>query len=316
MAPLPTRDDVLRARETIGDRLHRTPSFGSRTLSELTGARVHLKAELFQRTGSFKPRGVLNKLASLDPDQKARGVCTWSAGNAAQAVAYAAALEGAPCRVFMWRTANSDKVAATRGYGAEVDLDADSAAEAYERIVAYAEETGSAFVHPFDDPVLHAGHGTIGLEIEEDVPDVDVVVVPVGGGGLIAGVATAVGCRVIGVEPEGAASMTVALEAGEPVPIQPKSIADGLATPFVGTGSLAVCAKRVEQVVLVTDEEIEDAFRLLYARAKLACEPAGAASTAALLAGKVPLERGERVVAVVSGGNAAAETSSAILARR
>jgi threonine dehydratase len=143
-----------------------------------------------------------------------------------------------------------------------------------------------------------------------------VVVVPVGGGGLIAGVATAVGCRVVGVEPEGAGSMTAALAAGEPVPIQPKSIADGLATPFVGTGSLAVCAKRVEQVVLVTDEEIEDAFRLLYARAKLACEPAGAASTAALLAGKVPLERGERVVAVVSGGNAAAETSSAILARR
>src|SRR5215471_7880646 len=170
MAQAPTRDDVLRAREMIGDRLHRTPTFGSRTLSELTGASVHLKAELFQRTGSFKPRGVLNKLASLDADRKAQGVCTWSAGNAAQAVAYAAALEGIPCRVFMWRTANPEKVAATRGYGAAVDLDADSAAEAYERIVAYAEETGSTFVHPFDDPLLHAGHGTLGLEIEEDVP--------------------------------------------------------------------------------------------------------------------------------------------------
>jgi threonine dehydratase len=316
MDPAPTRDDVLRARETIGDRLHRTPAFGSRTLSELTGARVHLKAELFQRTGSFKPRGVLNKLASLDPDQKARGVCTWSAGNAAQAVAYAAALEGVPCRVFMWRTANPDKVAATRGYGAQVDLDADGAAEAYERIVAYAEQSGSTFVHPFDDPALQAGHGTIGLEIEEDVQGVDVVVVPIGGGGLIAGVASAVGCRVIGVEPAGAASMTAAIAAGEPVPVQPKTIADGLATPFAGTGSLAVCVERVEQVVLVTDEEIEDAFRFLYARAKLACEPAGAASTAALLAGKVPLERGEPVVAVVSGGNAAAETASAILAQR
>ena len=312
----PTRDDVLRARETIGERLHRTPTFGSRTLSELTGAQVHLKAELFQRTGSFKPRGVLNKLASIHPDEKARGVCTWSAGNAAQAVAYVAALEAVPCRVFMWRTANPDKVAATRGYGAEVDLEADSAAEAYERIVAYAGETGSTFVHPFDDPVLHAGHGTVGLEIEEDVPDVGVVVVPIGGGGLIAGVATAVGCRVIGVEPEGAASMTAALAAGEPVPIQPKSVADGLATPFVGTGSLAICAERVEQVVLVTEEEIEEAFRFLYGRAKLACEPAGAASTAVLLAGKVRLERGERVVAVVSGGNAASETASAILARR
>jgi threonine dehydratase len=316
MALAPTRDDVIRARETLGDRLHRTPTFGSRTLSELTGASVHLKAELFQRTGSFKPRGVLNKLASLDPDQKARGVCTWSAGNAAQAVAYAAALEGVPCRVFMWRTANPDKVAATRSYGAEVDLDADGAAEAYERIVAHAEETGSTFVHPFDDPVLHAGHGTLGLEIEEDVPGVDVVVVPIGGGGLISGIASAVGCRVVGVEPAGAASMTAALEAGEPVPIQPETIADGLATPFAGTGSLAVCVERVERVVLVTDGEIEAAFRFLYARAKLACEPAGAASTAALLAGKVPLESGERVVAVVSGGNAATETTSAILARR
>jgi threonine dehydratase len=316
MAPAPTRDDVARARETLGDRLHRTPTFGSRTLSELTGAQVYLKAELFQRTGSFKVRGVLNKLASLGPAEKAAGVCTWSAGNAAQAVAYAAALEAIPCRVFMWRTANPGKVAATRGYGADVDLDADDAACAYDRIVAYAEETGSTFVHPFDDPVLQAGHGTIALEIEEDVPRVDVVVVPIGGGGLISGIASAVGCRVVGVEPEGAASMTAALDAGEPVSIKPATVADGLATPFAGAGALAVCAERVDRVVLVTDAEIEDAFRFLYARAKLACEPAGAASTAALLAGKVELGAGERVVAVVSGGNTAAETASAILAPR
>ncbi|MGE5272192.1 MAG: threonine ammonia-lyase [Verrucomicrobiota bacterium] len=316
MAPVPTRDDVLRARATIGDRLHRTPTFGSRTLSELTGARVHLKAELFQRTGSFKPRGVLNKLASLGPAEKAAGICTWSAGNAAQAVAFAAALEGVPCRVFMWRTANPGKVAAARGYGADVDLDSAGAAEAYDRIVAYVEETGSTFVHPFDDPVLQAGHGTIGLEIEEEVPGVDVVVVPIGGGGLIAGIACTVDCRVVGVEPEGAASMTAALEAGEPVRIQPKTIADGLATPFTGTGALAACAAKVDRVVLVSDEEIEHAFRFLYGRAKLACEPAGAASTAALLSGKVQLEPGERVVAVVSGGNTAAETASAILAPR
>jgi threonine dehydratase len=312
----PTRDDVARARETIGGRLHRTPTFGSCTLSELTGAEVYLKAELFQRTGSFKPRGVLNKLASLGPVEKQAGVCTWSAGNAAQAVAYAAALEPILCRVFMWRTANPGKVAATRGYGAEVDLDADGPAEAFERVVAYSEETGSTFVHPFDDPVLQAGLGTIGLEIEEDVPGVAVVVVPIGGGGLIAGIASAMGCRVVGVEPEGAASLTAALEAGEPVPIQPKTVADGLATPFTGAGTLAVCTERVDRVVLVTDAEIEDAFRFLYARAKLACEPAGAASTAALLAGKIELERGERVVAVVSGGNAAPETASAILAAR
>jgi len=312
----PTRDDVARARATLGDRLHRTPTFGSRTLSELTGADVHLKAELFQRTGSFKPRGVLNKLASLSAAEKAAGVCTWSAGNAAQAVAYGAALEGIACRVFMWRAANSEKVAATRGYGAEVDLEADGPADSYDRLIAHVEETGSTFVHPFDDPVLQAGHGTVALEIEEDVPGVDVVVVPVGGGGLIAGIASAAGCRVVGVEPEGAASLTVALKAGEPVRIQPKTIADGLGAPFTGARTLAVCAERVDQVVLVTEGEIEDAFRFLYARAKLACEPAGAAATAALLAGKITLERGERVVAVVSGGNAATETASAILASR
>jgi threonine dehydratase len=311
-----TRDDVLRARETIGGRLHRTPTFSSATLSALTGARVHLKAELFQRTGSFKPRGVLNKLASLSAEEKARGVATWSAGNAAQAVAYAAALDGAPCRVFMWRSANLRKVEAARGYGAEVDLEADGPAEAYERVVAWAEETGATFVHPFDDPVLQAGHGTLGLELAEDVPDVDLVVVPVGGGGLIAGVATAVDCRVVGVEPEGAATLTAALAAGRPVPIRPQTIADGLGAPFTGEGTLAVCRERVGEVVLVTEEEIEEGVRFLYGRAKLACEPAGAATTAALLAGKVALGHGETVVLVVSGGNAAPETASAILARR
>jgi threonine dehydratase len=316
MAVPPSLDDVLAARETIAGRVHRTPMFTSAALSEIVGANVFLKAELFQRTGSFKPRGVLNKIASLDAGERRRGVVTWSAGNAAQAVAYGAAAERIGCRVFMWRTANPLKVAATRGYGAEVDLDADGAAEAHERLLAHVQETGAVFVHPFDDPLLQAGHGTIGLEIEEDVPDVDVVVVPVGGGGLIAGIARAVGCRVVGVEPEGAASLTAALAVGKPVPIVPKSVADGLAAPFTGEGALAVSRERVERIVLVTEEEIEEGFRFLHTRAKLACEPAGAASTAALLAGKVPLEPGERVVAVVSGGNAAPETASAILASR
>jgi threonine dehydratase len=313
-------DDVLAARETIAGRLHRTPTFSSATLSELAGARVHLKAELFQRTGSFKPRGVLAKLASLTGEEKARGVVTWSAGNAAQAVAYGAAAEGIDCRVFMWRTANPEKVAATRGYGAEVDLESENAAEAHERLLAHVEATGAVFVHPFDDPVLHAGHGSLGLEVLQDVPDAGVVVVPVGGGGLIAGVATAVKglrpeARVIGVEPEGAATLTAALEAGEVVPIVPQTIADGLAAPFTGEHALAVCRERVDEVVLVSEAEIEDGFRFLYRRAKLACEPGGAAATGALLAGKIACRPGEIVVAVVSGGNAAPETASAILAR-
>ncbi len=293
----------------------------SRTLSERTGARVHLKAELFQRTGSFKPRGVVAKIESLTAEERRRGVVTWSAGNAAQAVAWAAAAAGVDCRVFMWRTASPLKVAATRGYGAEVDLEAENAAESHERLLAHVERTGAVFVHPFDDPVLHAGHGSVGLEVLEDVPEAAVVVVPIAGGGLITGVATAVkglrpGTRVIGVEPDGAATMTAALAAGAVMPIAPETIADGLAAPFVGEGTLAVCRELVDEVVLVSDAEIEEAFRLLYTRAKLACEPAGAATTAALLSGKVVLEPDDQVVAVVSGGNVAPETASAILAAR
>ena len=195
----------------------------SEALSERTGARVHLKAELFQRTGSFKPRGVLAKLGSLTEEEKQRGVVTWSAGNAAQAVAFGAAAEAVACRVFMWRTANALKVEAARGYGAEIDQEADTAAEAYDRLLAHVEATGATFVHPFDDPVLHAGHGSLGIEVLEDVPGADVVVVPVGGGGLISGVATAVKgkrpqARVIGVEPEGAAGLHAALTAGHAGP--------------------------------------------------------------------------------------------------
>jgi threonine dehydratase len=311
------RDTVLRARETIGGRVHRTPMFSSAALSERIGARVHLKAELFQVTGSFKPRGMLAKLSSLSDDEKRRGVVTWSAGNAAQALAWSAAAEGIPCRVFMWRNANPLKIAATRGYGAEIDDEADGPAASHERLLEHVEQTGAIFIHPFDDPVLQSGHGTIGLEIEEDVPAATTVVVPVGGGGLIAGIASAVnGRRVVGVEPEAAASLTAALDAGHTVQITPKSIADGLAAPFTGEGTLAVAKERVDEVVLVSEAEIEEAFRFLYTRAKLACEPAGAAATAALLSGKIGLEKGETVVAVVSGGNAAPETASAILAKR
>jgi threonine dehydratase len=309
-----SRDDVLAAREAIAGRLVRTPVLASLALSEEIGAAAFLKAELFQRTGSFKPRGVLAKLATLRAEERARGVVTWSAGNAAQAVAYAAALEGITCRVFMWRTASRFKVDATRARGAEVDLEAGDPWEGYERLLAHVEETGSTFVHPFDDPVLQAGHGTLGLELAEDVPDADVVVCPVGGGGLIAGVATALDCRVVGVEPEGAPTLTEALRAGRSVRIEPRTIADGLATPFAGELALEVCSERVEHVVLVSEEEIAAGMRFLYERAKLACEPAGAAASAALLAGKVPVQAGETVVAIVSGGNVDPRIAAAILA--
>ncbi len=312
---------VTAARDTIAGRVHRTPTFGSATLSELTGARVQLKAELFQRTGSFKPRGVLTKLASLSEDERARGVIGISAGNHAQALAWAAREEGLSALVVMWADANPAKVAAARGYGAEVDLRAPGPTEAFDRLDELIEKTGRTLVHPFDDPLVIAGQGTVGLELVEDVPDVDVVVVPVGGGGLITGIATAVkglrpAAKVVAVEPERSPALHDALQAGRSVPVEPRSIADGLGAPFAGEHAVAVCSVLGVESVLVTEEEIEEGFRFLYARAKLACEPAGAAATGALLAGKIALEPGQQVVSVVSGGNAAPETASAILASR
>lgn len=313
MAALPIgREDVERAASVVAGRLHRTPTLSCRSL----GPDVYLKAELFQKTGSFKPRGMLNALASLTPEEKARGIVTWSAGNAAQGAAFAAAQEGVRCKVFMWATANPLKVAATRGYGAEVDLESSGPAEAHERLLSYAEQTGCTFVHPFGNTALQAGFGTVGLEIVEDVPDVATIVVPVGGGGLVSGVSTAVDCRVVGVEPEQSPTLTAALAAGEPVPVEPRSMADGLGAPFTTEGTLAIVRARVDAVVTVTEEEIAEGLRFLYTRAKLACEPAGAASVAALLAGKIRLEPGAPLVALVSGGNADPRVVAGILAGR
>ncbi|MGZ4334002.1 MAG: pyridoxal-phosphate dependent enzyme [Gaiellaceae bacterium] len=302
----PTRDDVMRARETLGDRLPRTPLLASRTI----GAR--LKCELFQRTGSFKARGALNKISNLTVEEKERGVIAISAGNHAQAVAYAAATEGIDALVVMWRGASEQKINATRSYGATVDLEADDPGTAFERLNALVEETRRTLVHPFDDPVVLAGAGTVGLEIEEDAPDADVVVVPVGGGGLIGGIQTAIGgrMRVVAVEPDTSTALHSAIAAGRPVPVTPTSIADGLNAPFAGQIATEIC-KDLERV-LVTEDEIEHAFRVLYERAKLACEPAGAVATAAWLAGKI---EADRPVLLVSGGNVAGGTAAAILAR-
>jgi len=308
-------DDILAARDAIGGRLHRTPLFSSAALGELTGARVFLKAELFQKTGSFKPRGVLTNLAALSADERRRGVISISAGNHAQALAWGAAAEGIDALLVMWQGASEAKIAATRAYGAEVDLEARDPAEAFGRLAELEAETGRTLVHPFDHPLTIAGQGTVGLEIAEDVPDASTIVVPVGGGGLISGIATAAqGRRVIGVEPELSPALHEALAAGKPVAVEPKSIADGLSAPFAGVHCLEICRQLVNQVVLVGEEDLEQAFRFLYERAKLAAEPAGAAAAAALLAGKIPLDAGETVVAVVSGGNVATQTAAAILA--
>ena len=321
MPPLVSLDDVLAARERIDGRLHRTPMLGSRTLSERVGADVSFKAELFQRTGAFKPRGVLNKLATLSDEEKRRGVISISAGNHAQALAYASAVERIDALVVMWQTASAMKIAAARGYGATIDTEAPDIPAAFERLDELIAETGRTLVHPYDDPVVMAGQGTVGLEIVEDLPEVDVVLVQVGGGGLVSGIATAVKglrpeARVVAVEPELSAALHESLKAGRPVSVEPRSIADGLNGPYAGGNCVEVCGALGVESILVTEEDLEEGFRFMYGRMKLACEVAGAATAAALLAGKVDLEPGSTVAALVSGGNVAPEAAVAILAER
>jgi threonine dehydratase len=304
-----SRDDVERARTVLAGRIHRTPTFSSQALG------VSLKAELFQKTGSFKARGALNRLVALTPEERERGVVTWSAGNHAQAVAWAAAEEGVDCLVEMWEGVSPPKVEATGGYGATVDLSPPDAAAAYDRTVAVAEEEGRVFVHPHSDPLVVAGHGTLALELLEDVPDLETVVVGTGGGGLISGIVTALDgrARIIGVAPERAQAFPAGLAAGHSVRVETDTIADGLAPPFAGELPIEICRGRVE-TVLVTEDEIAEAMRFLYERAKLACEPAAAAAAGAVLAGKV--EAGRGVAVIVSGGNVEPAEAAAILSRQ
>jgi threonine dehydratase len=314
-----TLDDVHRARERIAGRLHRTPLLSSRTLSEQIGADVHFKAELLQRTGSFKPRGVLNKLSTLSDEEKGRGVISISAGNHAQALAYASRVEGIDALVVMWETASPMKIAAARGYGATIDTEAPDIPAAFDRLDELIESTGRTLVHPYDDPLVMAGQGTVGVEMLEDAPEADVVLVPVGGGGLVSGIATAVkgmkpAARVVAVEPERSPALHASLEAGEPVTVEAKSIADGLNGPYAGANCVRVCSELGVESVLVTEDALREAFRFMYGRMKLACEVAGAATAAALMSGSVELEPGQTVAAVVSGGNVAPQTAVAILA--
>ena len=310
--------EVLAASRAVGGRLPRTPVLSSATLGAAFGGRAYLKAELFQKTGSFKPRGMLAKLASLTADERARGVVTISAGNAAAALAYGSALERIDCLVVMWRGASEQKLDAVRAYGARVDLEARDPEEAFGRLAELRDASGRTFVHPFDDPIVIAGHGSLGLELLEDRPDVDVVVVPVGGGGLVSGVATAVkgarpDVRVVAVEPEGSRALGAALDAGKPTPVVPDSIADGLNAPFAGENCFAVCRELLDAAVTVSEHEIRAAFRFLYERTKLAAEPAAAVAVAALLSSNVEGIEGKSIVVVVSGGNVSAKTASAIL---
>ncbi|HEX6048312.1 MAG TPA: threonine/serine dehydratase [Gemmatimonadaceae bacterium] len=298
--------DIAAARDAIRHRLHYTPVVRSTYLGERVGGRVHLKLELFQKTGSFKPRGVLNRLAHLSDAERRRGLISLSAGNHAQAVAWAAREYDVSATIVMPANASATKVAATRGYGGNVvQTDGDLLATA----LSYQRERGLTLVHPFDDPYVIAGQGTVGLEIVEQVPEVGLVLVGVGGGGLISGVAAAVkalapNARVVGVEPEGAPGMTESLRRGEPVRLdRVDTIADGLAAPFAGRLNYAHVAALVDEMVLVSDAEIAAAIPVLMERCKILPEPAAAAATAALLSGKVVPPPNATTAVVVSGGN-------------
>lgn len=297
------------ARARVAPAVHHTPLLHSSTLSQLTGYDVWLKAEVFQRGGSYKVRGPSNKLPQLSPEQRQNGVICSSAGNHAQGVALAAAQLGIPATVVMARGATPAKIAATEGYGATVVLHGEIWDDANAEALRLAEEHGLTFIHPFDDLQLIAGQGTLGLEILDDCPHVDVVVVPIGGGGLISGVSAAIKGRkpetaIVGVESSGAPAMTRSVEAGELVTLESLDCRiDGLKVARVGENTLAIVRELVDRLVTLPDREIFDAVLWTMARCKLVVEGAAAAPVAALLAGLVEAAPGSTVVCVLSGGN-------------
>jgi threonine dehydratase len=324
--PVASLDDAalevpLSAIEDAAGRLdgivHRTPILSSLTAAEwvhratgvrLRDDRLYLKAEHLQKTGSFKPRGMTNRIATLSTAARRRGAITLSAGNAGQAYAWAGAAARVPITVVMPEGAVRSKVEACQGYGARVVLHGSHVGDTFAEMERIRDAEGLTFVHPFDDPAVIAGNGMVGLEILDDVPDADVVVVGVGGGGLICGIASAIKARrpearIVGVEPERSNALSLALQRNEIVTIQPDSVADGLGSPFAGRWTLAIARRLVHEIVLLDDATILAGMRFALERLKQVVEPAGAAALAAVLAGRVDLHDGERVVVVLCGGN-------------
>jgi threonine dehydratase len=299
---------VYAARVAIQGAVTRTPLLFSEALSERIGRPLYLKLENLQKTGSFKPRGALAKIASLTDEEKAHGLVTISAGNHAQSLAYAARAAGVRCTVVMPADAPKTKIANTRAYGATVILHPDRVT-LLARCREEQDAHGYVYAAPFDDPYVIAGQGTVGLEILEDLPDAAAIIVPVGGGGLIAGIAVAARglrpeTRVYGVEPEGAPGMFLSLQSGQAAHLdRVQTVADGLAAPFAGELCFAIVRDLVEGVTLLSDAEILAAIPPLVEWVKIVPEPAGAAAVAALLADKLPALPEGPVVAVVTGGN-------------
>ncbi|WP_458188860.1 threonine ammonia-lyase [Haladaptatus sp. NG-WS-4] len=302
-------EDVLAARERVAETARHTPLDYSHTFTRMTGAEVHLKLETFQRTGSFKIRGATNRIKTLSEEEKKAGVVTASAGNHAQGVALAATRVGVDSKIVMPEHAPISKVRATENYGAETVLYGEDYDMAAERAHQIEREEGRTYVHAFDDDAVMAGQGTIGLEIVDDLPDVETVVVPIGGGGLISGVATAIkghdpDVRIVGVQAEGASSVADSLRKGSVQELESvDTIADGIATRSVGRQTFEVIDDRVDEVVTVSDSETAVALAYLLERGKTLVEGAGAVSLAAILEGKFDYADDEVVVPVLSGGN-------------
>ncbi|WP_158058463.1 threonine ammonia-lyase [Halorussus halophilus] len=313
--------DILDARVRVAETARRTPLDYSHTFSAMTDAKVHLKQETFQRTGSFKIRGATNRIETLSDAEKEAGVVTASAGNHAQGVALAATKSGVDAKIVMPENAPISKIKATRDYGATVVLDGEDYNEAQAKAHEIEETEGRTYVHAFDDEKVMAGQGTIGLEIVEDLPEVETVVVPIGGGGLISGIATAVkeqkpDARVVGVQAEGASSVATSLEKGEIHTLDSvDTIADGIATRNVGTDPFDVIEKHVDEVVTVSDSEIAVAVTHLLERAKTLVEGAGAVPLAALLSGAIDYDEDEIIVPVLSGGNIDMNTLTTVIMR-
>jgi threonine dehydratase len=311
-------DDVRAAARRIDGAAHRTPVLTSRALDEATGATVFLKAENLQRVGAFKFRGAFNAVASLSATERARGVATVSSGNHAQALALAARLHGAHAVILMPDDSPAGKLAATESHGAEVIRFDRYASDREELLAQLVAERGLIPIHPYDDERVMAGQGTVALELIEDVEALDLLLVCVGGGGLIAGCATAAkglleNVRVVGVEPEEGDDVRRSLQAGERVRIPvPRTIADGQQLPTPGVLPFEVIRERVDDVALASDPEIVTAMRFLFERVKTVAEPSGACALAALLAGQVDA-RGQRVGVTISGGNVTAERFASLI---
>lgn len=304
--------DIEETRSGLGDLVLETAvhQWRGEEIAAVAGAdtQVFLKLELFQYTGTFKPRGAFNVMRHLPDEALKRGVTAISAGNHAVAVAYCAMKRGVPAKVVMVKTANPFRVAKARGYGAEVIM-ADDARLGFDMVHRFEEEEGLTFIHPFEGIHTSLGTATVGLELARQVPDLDAAIVPIGGGGLASGFATALklarpGCAVYGVEPEGAPTLTRALAAGEPVTLDALStIADSLAAPFTGATTFALCKAHLDEVVLIDDAALRSAQALAFREMKLALEPAGAAATAALTGPLRDRLQGKRVGVLVCGSN-------------